>query len=652
MAKSSKQKDLEATNIEEEVLVGSKLGPKLNSGEQQKILSQIDEEFILCHSFAKEKRTESLKRLKLYNNQRRDKSAVGDPLLFTIFQTVLAALYDDKLTATWMGREEGDSEQAENWNALSEFDHEAMEKDVLDYEWDWDAAFFGRGFVLLSEFDRKEMNPVAQSLDAMAVLRDPAATSVNGDQKHNGAARFLGWEIGLTKAQMESNTAFFNTNLLRRSKKQDNLIDEIRSARREAQGLEDTKNKEESIKENYEYNVLIWLTHRNGKKYICGSANGGNLLVRYQELDSDFWPIIDRSLFPMAHDWDGVSIPDLIEDKQRARSIMINLGMESAKADLYPMYLYDRKKIRNPKDLDFAFNKFVPIQGDTNNAVMPIQKSIFHQQVNLILNILDVAAQKSVAAPETSQGVQPSQNRTLGENELVAAGRNVRNSLAARIFGWSEKRFWQQVYRLYKKHFKEGIDEKVVRIQGPLAPAWKTFKREDIITSRDLDVYIESATNAEYKRKMEFQNFMAFANLAIQDPTTNRRFVFRKLGSLNRIPKAVLSLMFPPTIDELRAEDENAMIAKDKLPDVKAVDDDMIHLEFHNKAADTKSKFAHMEAHKFMMLFKKEHPEMFQQPQGLPGFQPVEGSKGAQTAPQPTRSAPAGALPTNPIATQ
>ena len=53
-------------------------------------------------------------RLKLNNNQKRDKSAVGDPLLFTIHQTVLASLYDDKLMVSHEGREAGDDEIAEN----------------------------------------------------------------------------------------------------------------------------------------------------------------------------------------------------------------------------------------------------------------------------------------------------------------------------------------------------------------------------------------------------------------------------------------------------------------------------------------------------------------------------------------------------------
>ena len=61
-----------------------------------KLLLQIDAEHKLCADFTAPKRAKWLRRLKLYNNQARDESKVGDPLLFTVFQTVFASLYDDR----------------------------------------------------------------------------------------------------------------------------------------------------------------------------------------------------------------------------------------------------------------------------------------------------------------------------------------------------------------------------------------------------------------------------------------------------------------------------------------------------------------------------------------------------------------------------
>ena len=153
----------------------------LNSEERKTIIKQIEKEYLLSYDSTEAKRTESLRRLKLFNNQKRDQSKVGDPLLFTVFQTVLANLYEDRLSITHGANEEGDDEVAENLDALALHDHRIMEKDELDYEWDWDTAFFGRGLVLLSEFDRSDnvMCPVAEVIDPMTWVRDPRASSVN-----------------------------------------------------------------------------------------------------------------------------------------------------------------------------------------------------------------------------------------------------------------------------------------------------------------------------------------------------------------------------------------------------------------------------------------------------------------------------------------
>ena len=628
VVETKERDDEEATEEEEENI---KDEAPIDKEEQKKIIQQIDREYQLGWELTQAKRAESLRRLKLYNNQKRDQSKVGDPLLFTVFNAVLARLYEDTLGVEFGGKEEGDEDVAENLNGLADHDHRIMEKDELDYEWDWDSGFFGRGLMLLNDFDRSlgAMCPVAEVVDPMCFLRDPKATSVNGNQKGFGALRFWGREIGLMMSQMKDHPSYFNLTGLKKDKDVKSLKKEAEQARREAQGLQVLDAKEEALDENYSYNLLEWWTHYKGKKIIVVLAEGRQKIVRFQYLkDNDGeslkqWPLLDRPIFPMAHDWDGVNIPDLIEDKQRARSVMINLGMESAIADLYPMYLFDKRKIKNTRDLKFAFNKFVPVAGDVTGAVAPIQKSLFHQQVNLILDILNTAAEKATAAPEVIQGVQPRKDRTLGETQEIVAGSGTRHSLSAKIFGWSEKRFWRQWYFLYKKHFKEEIDEKIIRIEGPLAPIWRALARDNIVARIDPDIIIESKSIADFNRRKKFQEFSAFAQIVIQDPETNRRYVNRKMGKIMGMKKQEMVLMFPPTIDEMRAEDENQQLNENKLPKIHPLDDDIIHIEIHNKALDKKSKLAHIEAHKLMMMKKKEKPEIFPAKERMMGFSPV-----------------------------
>jgi hypothetical protein len=581
------------------------------------LLRQIGAEHKISDDYVRPWRNKQLRRLKIYNNQARDESKVGDPLLFTVFQTVFAALYDDRLSAVFEGNDEGDQDTAENLTDLAEHDYRVMQKDEADYDWIWDACFFGRGLLLLNEFDRSPgvMAPVTEVIDPVMWLRDPRATSVNGDQRGRGAMRFGGREISLAKWEMEAIPGYKNLDKLKKAKEYDSATDEVKQQRRAAHGASDTRNEEEALEENYEYTLLEWFTTVGGKKKIITTANGNKLVVREQEIDGDRWPIIDRTLFPVSHDWDGVSIPDLIEDKQRARAKMINLGLDAAIADLHPMYLYNKKKIRNKNDLNFAFNKMVGVSGDVNNAVVPMNKaSAVTQQVEYINNVLDVAAQKAVAAPEIAQGVSPAQQRTLGENELVAAARSARSSLSAAIFGWSERRFWNQWYWLYKKHFKDDIDEKIIRIKGPLATSWRTLTRENLVAEVDPDVYVESLRVAEANRKRDFAEFSAFAQIAMQDPQTNRRYLLRRLGRISRLKSAELFLMFPPTIDELKAEDENQHLNDNKFVELSAFDDDAVHLEKHKDAASTPATMAHIEAHKKMMMHKRENPQAFPRP--------------------------------------
>ena len=120
----------------------------------EKVAKQVQAEYNLAWLHQKMKKDEWNVRLKLYNNQRRDKKAVGDTTLFTTLQTVLASLYVDRLDSEWGGREEGDEEVAENLNALSRYDYDEMEKDVFDYDFDWDTCFFGRGLLEFQEFER------------------------------------------------------------------------------------------------------------------------------------------------------------------------------------------------------------------------------------------------------------------------------------------------------------------------------------------------------------------------------------------------------------------------------------------------------------------------------------------------------------------
>ena len=598
----------------------------LSEKEQAKILRQIESEYQLAFPFTEAKRKVQLNRLKLYNNQRRNDDAAGDPLMFTVFNTIHAALYDDRLMSTFRGRGgQGDEETEENLSALADYDFDLMEKPELDYYWNWDAEFFGRGLVIMMDFERDKpfQCPVPEYTPATTWIRDPKATSVNGDMRGRGAMRFGGREIGLSYWEMKKQPSYFNLHLLQKQKELKSTLDDLRDAHRDAQGLEQYRNKEEDLgkRENYEFSLVEWFTHYKGKKYLFTLGNSRRTLVRAEKIKSEKWPIIDRAFYPMSSDWDGVSIPDLTEDKQRARAVLLNLGLKSAKKDVLANYLYDSTKITNRNHLNFKTEKFIPVKGPVGDAMQPVQKSTAHQYVNVIMEMLDSAAQRATATPEIQQGVVSNKARTLGELELVSAKVDTRYSMSAKVYGWSERQFWLFWYFGYKTFFKDGIDEKVIRIQGALAPIWRTLTRENIIAQVDPDVKIESKIISEARRIREQRGFGQYASVALQEPTlppSGRRFILKKLGKLSGMTSEELSFAFPKTGEELHAEDENEVLNLDKKVKISVQDDHLTHLEIHAKANQTPNTIAHVRAHKKALLLVRTRPDLF------PPAQPAE----------------------------
>jgi hypothetical protein len=403
------------------------------------------------------------------------------------------------------------------------------------------------------------------------------------------------------------------------------LLEDAVQARDNAQGNQNVnKEKEANLGVNANYTITRWYTHAKVgdkiKKVKVWLANERSKIIGIQVLKRDYWQILDRPLYPTAHDWDGTSIPDITEDKQRARAIAQNLGLKAMKADLYPMYVYDTNKIKNKADLDFDYNKFIGVDASPGESVMnsvaPMVKAHPNMQLlEFIYTSLDVSAQKATATPDIKMGMQSQQDRPLGETNLIASASDTRYSLGAKVFGWSEKRFWQQWYNMYKDNFADDIDEKVLRVVGAFGAKWRPLSKKDIICKYDPDIYIESTVVSRAKDMEDRMMLTEYFSLAMTDPTVNRRYGMKKLAKLNGMQKDEIERLFPPTIDERIAEDQNVKLNKDELVPVLPEDDHNVHLEIHAMAKETNASKAHIETHKKALSIKKTNPEFFPQDQ-------------------------------------
>lgn len=607
--KNEQTEDVESTKIVK------KKGKKEEKPDFSGLIAQINAEHTVSWKFMKPKIDEWGLRMKVYSNQKRDKTAIGDPLLFTIFQTVLASLYSDRMLVDFAGREEGDEETAMNLGPMAEYDYEQMQKAQLDYDWDWNALFFGRALMLNIEFNRDKMCPLPEVVDMMTWLRDPKAKSVNGDIRGRGAMRFGGREISLYKTDMDKAGIYFGYDDLKGDVGSDpqSLIDNNDSARRAAQGYDETNKGQQQLEgDNAEIRALEWFTYWKGQKVLVTLAANRTKVIRFKVLDDqECWPIDERVCYPIAHDWDGVSVPDLIEDKQRARAVLQNTALASVKMGQQPTYLYDANKIKNRGNLGIDFNKHIPVDGSPAGAIQPVERQQVKQEVDWILNVLERGAQGATASPATKQGGS-SEADTATEANLQAAGVDTRYSLTAKIWGWSEKEFWAKWYRLYKRYFDDKIDEKSIRINGAMGPKFRKLTRENIIASVDPDIIIESKAITDAQRINDLQKYRLFLKdiQSTAPQEANTRFALRKIGELSGFKKDMVDQVLPPNVDEMDAEEENMMLDRGMKVNVEVTDDDFIHMEVHNKAADTPAKYAHIRAHRKAMMLKRMNPQL------------------------------------------
>jgi len=581
------------------------------------LTDQVKAEYKASKDFMEPKIKEWLKRLKLYNNQKRDKKAVGDPLIFTIMNSLLASMYDDRMTIAWEGRERGDLEVEEHLNVLSEYDYDLMMKANLDYDWLWDVLFFGYGLVNMTEFDRDRKVPVPELIDPAAFLYDPKAMSVDGNSRGIGGMRFCGREILLTKYQMEEQGVYKNIGSVRETASKDDLTQEAARRRQEAiGGQSESETVLPDFKGNNYHRLIEWRTWFDGGRVLATFTDDFKNVVRYQPFDKEekTWQIVDKAIWRMAHQFQGVSVPDLVEDKQRKRSVVTNLGVKVLQADLYPMYVYDTNSIQNKADLIFGFNKFVPSSGPVQQAVQPMNKVNPNMQLyDYMMGLMDSSAQRATATPELQQGVISKEARTLGELNLVAQKVDTRYSLAVKNLMTGEKKFWSQWYRLYKKHFKKEIDKKVLRLSGVMSGEFRELTRENIIMKEDPDVKVESKILSEARKMKDLSRHIQVLEMSGGLEGVNMRYGLKSVARLSGMERDEVDVLYPPTLDEMMAREQNDALDKNENVPVLPEDDHTVHLEIHAEAADTDATYAHIETHKKALLLQREQPDLFPQ---------------------------------------
>lgn len=557
--------------------------------------------------------------LVLLNNLQRGDENISSTLLLTLFNRVLSSSYDDKMQVKFVPGEELDQKKVNSLNILAQSDYRDMDMAKLDYDWTWDTLFFGRGYMETLRFDKKRKIMQPHVINPLVFGYDPFFEDPQ-DWRY-----YWKW---LTKSSIEINKLI-----------KAGIITGVKSAKDIPSGIdpylweyklrrEQAKDATPQANDTYQGDVHQILEfygyNADGDKCVYWLDKNFSRILYSQKLDlqdgedivapdgqmittDSKWPIVVKQAFKEPHSTIDFSVADLLEDKHRARSVLLNLAFLAAKDKANPLYVYNKDKVDDVTQLfSRQIYQHIPVS-DVNDAIAPLNKdSAMDPSLQAFMQMMNTEASDPIGT-----GLTQSQERTGSETATEAAIQQQMNdmaqSLQSKVMQFGLADFWSAWYQRYRRYMKAG-DEKIATIVGVKGLTFEKIDMGDIHTNFPPGVLIFSAKEAEYKELVLRRDLMEMypalqGTLSIDGMRNFNKFVF--FPKFLNDPQ-MLDILIPDTHDELKAKEENEAIKDNKLPNVLPVDNHEQHIAIHYMSPNSWAKWVHISWHEELLAQQKQ----------------------------------------------
>lgn len=566
------------------------------------VCKQLQKEYQQSYNFVNQKRQLFRDRLKDYTNVSLDKDKIYVRLIYSVMQTLLAIQYEDRLTADFVGRQLWADDVASQLNSLAEFDFDEMELDVKWLKLERDRLFFGVGILVFDHWDAVKKHAVYRRASPLVWVPDCNPDDIDWDKYHQ-------FELEVSMDYLKSRGCY---NLAKLEK---GLIEQEKESSKQAYHSNralTTQVNTDNIPVRYCFTNIGW------DKFFIISALWNSVILEMTKLDAVLeeekknkrnieFPVFVFHYSPLDYDPFGVSVPDLLADKQRALQLLLNLEKTKARQAAYGgIYAVDTNRI-NMNDLTrpSTTTRYIGIKwGDLTNAVVEIPRSRPDQDVAMVAQQIKQQASLDISIDERSLGISGWANITATENQRIQKNANLKQILNTRVKYNTWKRFWKDWYRRYYENFKR-TDEKNIIINTKVSMKPIVVKRKDIVSGYDLDIKIVSSAEKEAEREKERTTFPIVLQTILSDPSTpqvSKKMALRKNARLNGATHEEAMVRFPADAIELQASDNVELLNNNVMPNIRDVTDPFTHRIISHRAINTKAKFAYIEALKMLEI--------------------------------------------------
>lgn len=585
-------------------------------------INEIATKYADSFNFLQARKRRQANQLKLLVNLQKGDQNIASTLLLTLFNRVLSSLYDDKLQVKFLPSQGINQDQINAYNILAQSDYLEMNKSKLDYDWCWDTLFYGRGYMETLRFDTKKkimephvINPLAFGYDP--IIEDPQQW------------RYYWKWINKNKWELQK--------LMKKGKLKIKDLKEIASG--VEQQLWEYKQIVDQARDGIVpspepfsldvFQILEFFSYdEDGDRCVYWTDKNFSKIIMHEKLELDDdgdggskWPIVVKESYRQPHSSIPFSIADLLDDKHRAKSVLLNLAFIAAKDEANPVYLFNSEKVDDiTAFLSRQVNQHIAVS-DVNDAVAPLRKEASMSPE--LLNFINVLTQEANEPIGTGTALQPNKGQgaeTATEVAIEQQLNDMAQSLLSKVLQFGETEFWSHWFHRYAKHGDE-LKNKMANIVGVKGVTSTEIDLSLFHTDYPPGVLVYSAKEAEYKNLVKRRDMMQIMPIEAQtmDPDSFKNFKKYVFWPLFLEDPSLIDVMYPKTPDELKAEAENDQLKEDQMPKALDTDNHVSHIYMHHMVQPkTWATWYHIQEHEELLAKQKQQEQMMAQTQTQP----------------------------------
>lgn len=596
---------------------------KVNKSQQVELIaSRYEESF----QFLQSRKKRQANQLKLLVNLQKGDQSIASTLMLTNLNRLVSTAYDDKLQIKFLPAQGIEQDQLNGYNMLAQSDYIEMGKAKLDYDWVWDTLFFGRGYCETLKFNKKRKIMEPHIINPLVFGYDPISPEVQEWRYY--------WKW-ITKNKWEINKLIAK-----------GTITGIEDAKEIPSGVDPYLWEYKTIVDQARDGVMpspdpgsldifqileFYYYDDDGDRAVCWVDKNFSMILMEEKLDLEDgddgeskWPIVVKESFRQPHSSLPFSVADLLDDKHRAKSVLLNLAFIAAKDRANPIYLYNSDKVDDiTQFLQRQINQHIPVS-DIEGAVAPMNtEDPMSAGLIQFISMLTQEANEPLGVGQIMQPMQSKGDKTATADAINQQSNDMATSLLSKVMQFGEQEFWSHWFHRYAKN-ADSLGSKMANIVGVKGVDSKEIELNIFNTDFPPGVMVYSAKEAEYKNLVKRRDMMQLYPELSQtmDADGMRNFQKYVFFPLMLEDPSLIDIMFPKTLDEMKAEGENEQLEQDKMPDVLPTDNHTTHIYMHNMIPPDKRTWAmwtHIAWHEELLAQQKAEQEQQGKGQGQDG---------------------------------